>query len=203
MAVIGANGSGRLPCGTPLEVLVEQVLDGAPNARSGHQASCPHCRGMLGDLADVEERLRELAAEDVEVPAGLVPSVMRAVGEHAAAAREALMTPPGMLRPIRPILLSEGRGATWVADRIVARVAQRVAEAIPGVHLLPRARGVTVSVGERGVIIAVGMIVEYDRAVAGVTDAVRVAVIDAVETEVGLPVFAVNVHVRGVHSNRR
>ena len=59
---------------------------------------------------ETRRRLRELAGEEVTVPAGLVSNVMRAVGERAAAARAALTPTPGTLRVVRPMLLSEGRG---------------------------------------------------------------------------------------------
>jgi hypothetical protein len=141
---------------------------------------------------ETRRRLRELAGEEVTVPAGLVSNVMRAVREHAAAARAALTPTPGTLRVVRPMLLSEGRGATWVVDRLIARTGRRIAEATPGVGAVVGRGGVAVAVGEQGVIVALRLMIDYDRVVPGVAGgAVRAAVLDAVESQIGLPVFAV------------
>ena len=143
------------------------------------------------------------AGEEATVPAGLVSNVMRAVGEHAAAARAALTPPSGTLRVVRPMLLSEGRGATWVADRLVARTGRRIAEATPGVRAVVGRGGVAVAVGEQGVIVALRLMIDCDRVVPEVAGAVRAAVLDAVEGQIGLPVFAINVLVDGVTATSR
>ena len=193
MAVVGANAAGRLPCGTPLAELVEQAVGNPAAARPGNQASCPCGAGRPWmSSKETHRRLRELAGEEVTVPAGLVSNVMRAVREHAAAARAALTPTPGTLRVVRPMLLSEGRGATWVVDRLIARTGRRIAEATPGVGAVVGRGGVAVAVGEQGVIVALRLMIDYDRVVPGVAGgAVRAAVLDAVESQIGLPVFAV------------
>ena len=164
----------------------------------GNQALCPWCGRALDEFKGVARQLRELAGEEATVPAGLVSNVMRAVGEHAAAARAALTPPSGTLRVVRPMLLSEGRGATWVADRLVARTGRRIAEATPGVRAVVGRGGVAVAVGEQGVIVALRLMIDCDRVVPEVAGAVRAAVLDAVEGQIGLPVFAINVLVDGV-----
>ena len=129
---------------------------------------------------------------------------MRAVGEHAPAPRAALTPPSGTLRVVRPMLLSEGRGATWVADRLlIARTGRRIAEATPGVRAVVGRGGVVVAVGEQGVIVALRLMIDYDRVVPEVAGAVRAVVLDAVEGQIGLPVFAINVLVDGVTATSR
>ena len=168
-------------------------------APRGNQALCPWCGRALDEFKGVARQLRELAGEEATVPAGLVSNVMRAVGEHAAAARAALTPPSGTLRVVRPMLLSEGRGATWVADRLlIARTGRRIAEATPGVRAVVGRGGVVVAVGEQGVIVALRLMIDYDRVVPEVAGAVRAVVLDAVEGQIGLPVFAINVLVDGV-----
>ena len=61
-----------------------------------------------------------------------------------------------------------------------------------------------VAVGEQGVIVALRLMIDYDRVVPEVAGgAVRAAVLDAVESQIGLPVFAVNVLVDGVTASSR
>jgi hypothetical protein len=107
----------------------------------------------------------------------------------------ALTPPPGTLRVVRPMLLSEGRGATCVADRLIARTGWRIAEAMPGVRAVVGRGGVAVAIGEQGVIVALRLMIDYDRVVPEVAGAVRAAVLAAVEGQIGLPAFAVTVNV--------
>ncbi len=86
MAVVGANAAGRLPCGTPLAELVEQAVGNPAAARPGQPGVVSvWCGRALMSSNETRRRLRELAGEEVTVPAGLVSNVMRAVGERAAA----------------------------------------------------------------------------------------------------------------------
>ena len=59
------------------------------------------------------------------------------------------------------------------------------------------------AVGEQGVIVALRLMIDYDRVVPEVAGAVRAAVLDVVEGQMGLPVFAINVLVDGVTATSR
>lgn len=115
MALTGKH----LPCGVDLDGLVAQVADGASPDDPAHQASCPYCQAALRDLTRGWDDLRALADEPVRVPPGLAPRIIAHVWKLAEQAADS-------------VLLGGPRGETRIGHGIVARVAQRVAAAEPG-----------------------------------------------------------------------
>jgi uncharacterized alkaline shock family protein YloU len=117
--------------------------------------------------------------------------------------------------------LTAERGLTTIADEVVEKIAGIAARAVPGVHDLggdvARAfaglrervglgdadddsdRGVKVSLEADKASIEITLVIEYGQVVRTVTDAVRAAVISAVEKMLSLQVTEVNIRVDDVH----
>lgn len=109
------------------------------------------------------------------------------------------------------------RGATTVADGVVAKVAGIAAQDIPGVHALgggaARAlgslreavgqkdltQGVSVEVGQTQVAVDVTIVVEYPHPLQKVANDVRDAIYAAIEDVVGMEVTEVNVSITDIH----
>jgi uncharacterized alkaline shock family protein YloU len=112
---------------------------------------------------------------------------------------------------------STSLGKTVIADSVVAKVAGIAASTVPGVHALGggaaralgairgaiggdnHAQGISVEVGELQVAADVQIVAEYPTPLQVVADGVRSAVIEAIETLVGLEVTEVNVTINDVH----
>ncbi|MFC8041000.1 Asp23/Gls24 family envelope stress response protein [Paenarthrobacter sp. NPDC057355] len=111
----------------------------------------------------------------------------------------------------------DGRGATTVADGVVAKIAGIAIQEIPGVHALgggaARAignlrekvgqkdltQGVSVEVGQTQVAVDVTLVVEYPHPLQEVADNARDAVYTAIEDLVGMEVTEVNVTITDIH----
>ncbi|MDD7836227.1 Asp23/Gls24 family envelope stress response protein [Paenarthrobacter sp. AB444] len=111
----------------------------------------------------------------------------------------------------------DGRGATTVADGVVAKIAGIAIQEIPGVHALgggaARAigslrekvgqkdltQGVNVEVGQTQVAVDVTLVVEYPHPLQEVADNARDAVYSAIEDLVGMEVTEVNVTITDIH----
>ncbi|MFJ6535968.1 Asp23/Gls24 family envelope stress response protein [Paenarthrobacter sp. NPDC091711] len=111
----------------------------------------------------------------------------------------------------------DGRGATTVADGVVAKIAGIAIQEIPGVHALgggaARAignlrekvgqkdltQGVNVEVGQTQVAVDVTLVVEYPHPLQEVADNARDAVYTAIEDLVGMEVTEVNVTITDIH----
>lgn len=200
----------RLACGTPLGVLVDEVVDGADPARRDHEAVCVHCQAALVDLERLWDQVRQLAAEDVELPDQLTARVIATIRRQGAGpGRAALVLDDVVPALVRHVLVHEERGATRIADSVVSEVAARAARAVPGVHALGQMSPVravvrrsgsgAVAVEIRGPRVALRLRLVIDgaraRSVAEVTAAVRAAVIAQVERLTGLEVVTVDVAV--------
>jgi uncharacterized alkaline shock family protein YloU len=111
----------RLPCGTFVDDLLVQVTDRVPPIDPGHQRSCPHCRAALAELEDLWAPVRDLAAEDVRAPAGLMQAVMAQIRDLSRNSWSAVLDDPG--------------GRTRIAARVVGAVARLAAESVPHVTL--------------------------------------------------------------------
>jgi uncharacterized alkaline shock family protein YloU len=114
-------GYDRLPCGSNIDGLFDQVADNIPAEDAHHQATCPHCRAALAELQTLWAPVRALASEDVRAPGGLVGEVMRRVRSLAANAWHAV--------------LPTERGVTRIAASVIAAVARLAAQRVPGVTL--------------------------------------------------------------------
>jgi len=111
----------------------------------------------------------------------------------------------------------DGRGATTVADGVVAKIAGIAIQEIEGVYALgggaARAigslrervgqkdltQGVNVEVGQTQVAVDVTLVVEYPHALQKVADDARDAVYTAIEDLVGMEVTEVNVTITDIH----
>lgn len=111
----------------------------------------------------------------------------------------------------------DGRGATTVADGVVAKIAGIAIQEIDGVYALgggaARAlgnlrekvgqkdltQGVSVEVGQTQVAVDVTLVVEYPHPLQQVADDARDAVYRAIEDLVGMEVTEVNVTITDIH----
>ncbi|NQX26661.1 Asp23/Gls24 family envelope stress response protein [Microbacteriaceae bacterium VKM Ac-2854] len=125
-------------------------------------------------------------------------------------------TPASLASSSTPTTAS-GLGKTVIVDGVVAKVAGIAASTVPGVYALGggaaralgairgaiggdnHAQGISVEVGETQVAADVQIVAEYPTPLQSVADGVRAAVIEAVETLVGLEVTEVNVTINDVH----
>lgn len=115
------SGGDHLPCGVVADDLLTQVVDEVPPVDADHQRSCPHCRAALAHLMDLWAPVREVAAEQVRAPAGLLQAVMAQLRELSRNGWSAV--------------LHESRGQTRIAARVVGAVARLAAESVPHVTL--------------------------------------------------------------------
>ncbi|MFI8081936.1 Asp23/Gls24 family envelope stress response protein [Kitasatospora sp. NPDC086009] len=161
----------------------------------------------------------------VQKPATTAPTPP---GDYAAAAAEPSSAPgtgPGRPGPKRPGPVAAVRqqdasgppaGRTTVLKGAVARIVATAACEVPGVHRLgggpslthgnhggadrnDPARGVEVEVGERQAAVDLDVVTEYGFSIPRTVDALRAAVVTAVEQMTGLEVVEVNVRVTDVH----
>jgi uncharacterized alkaline shock family protein YloU len=112
----------------------------------------------------------------------------------------------------------DGRGATAVADGVVAKIAGIAIQEIEGVHALgggaARAlgtlrekvgqkdltQGVSVEVGQTQVAVDITPVVEYPHPLQQVADNARDAVCTAIEDLVGMEVTEVNITITDIHA---
>ncbi len=112
----------RLPCGAAVSELFDQVAEGHDSQLSAHQAGCPHCRAVLAEIGELWAPVRQLAAEQVSAPPGMVAAVMSRVRELA--------------REVWYAVLPADRGTTRIAARVVGAIARRAAAGVPGVKVV-------------------------------------------------------------------
>lgn len=112
---------------------------------------------------------------------------------------------------------STPRGTTVINDTVVAKIAGLAVRGVPGVHALgggaaralgairealnstDNRQGVSIEVAEGRVAVEVSIVAGYPVALQQVAEAARTAVIEAIETLVGLDVTEVNVTINDVH----
>lgn len=110
-----------------------------------------------------------------------------------------------------------GAGTTTIVDSVVSKVAGIAASEVAGVYALgggaaravgairglagveSQSQGIGVEVGETQVAVDVTMVAEYPMPLQPLAESVRHAVIQAIETIVGMEVTEVNVTVNDVH----
>lgn len=109
----------QLPCGAQLGAILDQVARGLEWRRDLHQRSCPFCQAALEESTTAWDPVRALAAEGVVPPEGLVESILRRL---RGLAQVGWLTLP-----------AAGAGITKVAVRVVAALAEEVADKVPGV----------------------------------------------------------------------
>ncbi|WP_223981839.1 Asp23/Gls24 family envelope stress response protein [Arthrobacter sp. NicSoilB8] len=149
------------------------------------------------------------------------PADVQSQAGPAAAAKATAVKVPAAETPApgapAPASGSDGRGATTVADGVVAKIAGIAIQEIEGVHALgggaARAlgtlrekvgqkdltQGVSVEVGQTQVAVDVTLVVEYPHPLQQVADSARDAVYTAIEDLVGMEVTEVNITITDIH----
>jgi uncharacterized alkaline shock family protein YloU len=191
----------RLPCGKPVDDLLIQVTDRTAPPDPAHQWRCPHCRAALAELEDLWAPVRDLAAEDVRAPAGLLQAVMAQIRDLSRTSWSAVLDDPG--------------GRTRIAARVVGAVARLAAESVPHVTLAlgggrvatptestadpARIAGAEAAtdIGLAGthVVVDVQIAVDYGVPMRQVADRVRDRIARHLATQTGLTTTEVNVTV--------
>jgi uncharacterized alkaline shock family protein YloU len=114
-------GTTTLPCGTDVDLLLEQVADGRGTDRDTHQQQCVHCQAALGEFTILWVPVAELAAAPVPAPPGLAAAVMSQIRS--------------LVDDIWYTLEITESGAIRIAARVVAALARDCARMIPGVRV--------------------------------------------------------------------
>jgi uncharacterized alkaline shock family protein YloU len=109
------------------------------------------------------------------------------------------------------------RGTTVINDAVVAKIAGLALREVPGVHAVgggaaralgairealsstDHSQGVSVTVSGSQVTVELSMVAEYPVPLQQVADDARTAIIEAIQTLVGLEVSEVNVTINDVH----
>jgi len=208
---MNVDAGARLPCGTWLAALVEQVADNLAPANPEHQVSCSHCQQTLGELEELWGRVRKLARKQVRAPYRIVQAVMR--GIRAERTLPSLPLPLEAVVPqlVRHALLQQERGSTRIADSVLARIAAlslcefpavepavRAAEMVGGRFLGRTTSGIHVTVSERGVVVELRITVDYGPHLPSLVEAIRRNIVDRLIQMTGLVVQEVNVLVEDV-----
>jgi uncharacterized alkaline shock family protein YloU len=111
----------RLPCGVPVDDLLAQVADGIPPRDPEHQRHCPHCRATLAQLQELWAPVRDVAAEEIRAPAGILQTVMAQIRDLSRNGWAAVLQDPV--------------GRTRIEARVVGAIARLAAESVPHVTL--------------------------------------------------------------------
>ncbi|GAA3624464.1 hypothetical protein [Microlunatus ginsengisoli] len=197
------NPSQQLGCGRDMDD-VWASLDRPPD---GHELGCPECRAARASLVELAEATAQLGrSDDADLQAG--PQVVDRILDIARSeVRRGRRLP--LVEPVgdEPSSLS-------VAEQAVATIVRRVGDLTPGVQvrrctvgpvLEPQALDITepdppVDDGRPAALtIGLGVSVDGRRQIPGLIEALRRAVIAAVEDEVGVRVPRVDVVVEDVH----
>lgn len=197
----GSEETGRLPCGMKVAALVDQVAEGLPAADPAHQAECPHCQATLRELEQVWGTVRTVAREEVVPPRRLIESVFRRIRQELRALGQLVPLETVVPRLVRHALLDGPRGATRIAESVVARIVAKTVRDTPGVHALstrglaaaragapgrPAPRGVAVEVSGHRVTVEVRLVVTYGVSIPVLAAALRNRIILRVESLTGL-----------------
>jgi uncharacterized alkaline shock family protein YloU len=201
MDLVAARHAERLPCGAEVAALLDQVAQGRGAERTSHQAACPYCQALLPELDRLWTPVRQLAREQVVVPAAVLAVVMRRVRALVAAAWLGLRTGT--------------RGTTRVGHWVVAKLASLAAREVPGIHQAltrvtpptpdpaaasPGAGG-TAEAGTGQTGIELRLVATYGEALPHVADAVRTNVIRRLQQLTGVQVTQVNIIVDDLRTN--
>jgi len=192
-----------LPCGAESDELIEQAARGRAGQLTGHQRGCPHCQAALREFSLVWEPVRNLAAEQVPLPAAVRTAVSRQIRELTADAWYTLE-------------LADG-GAIRIAARVVARIARDAARQVPGARVVfgrstrpgtaGRAEAATlghrhpneaVGVMGRTAVVDLAVTAEYGQDLDAVGRGVQERAIAALRAQAGLNDVMVNVTIGDV-----
>jgi len=186
-----------LTCGVPIDDLLVQVADHAPNKDSQHQGTCPTCQAALAELQALWAPIRALAAEKVTAPAWLLHQIMAKVRELPRHSWYAVLPTP--------------TGDTRIAARVVGAIARLAAEEVPQVslalsggqpgaeHTLADLAGDTgesaTNIGVAGahVVIDVQVVVQMGAHIPGLATQVRDHITRRISDFTGLTTAAINI----------
>ena len=113
--------TATLPCGSEVDLLLEQAADGHGRDWNEHQLHCVHCQAALGEFTALWEPVAEFAADPVYAPPGLTASVMSHVRR--------------LVHDVWYTLEVTELGPVRIAARVVAALARDSARLIPGVRV--------------------------------------------------------------------
>ncbi|MDQ2811353.1 MAG: Asp23/Gls24 family envelope stress response protein [Actinomycetota bacterium] len=113
--------AAAVPCGTPVDALLEQVAAGRAADLDAHQRDCVHCRAALTELAALWAPVIQEAAAPVPVPPDLAAAVMSQIRV--------------LVRDVWYTLQTTGLGGIRIAARTVAALARDAARTVPGVRV--------------------------------------------------------------------
>jgi uncharacterized alkaline shock family protein YloU len=119
--VNGEPDGDLLACGRLVEDVLAQVAEGRGADRDAHQRQCPHCQAALAEYDRLWIPIRELAAETVDSPEGVLERALRRIRgavEHANYA-----------------VVESANGLTRISARVVAVTARETAQTVPGVRV--------------------------------------------------------------------
>jgi uncharacterized alkaline shock family protein YloU len=206
--VVTSAGRDRLACGTPVDQLFTQVVEGSPPADIDHQRNCQYCQKTLADLRHMWAPVAELAAEDVYAPPGLVDAVLARIRELTRDPWYVTVSVPGGQTD------RNGRhgpgGHLRISARVVAAVARLAATTVPTVGLAlgraaePQATSPS-GQGARNpdVHITVDITVDYGAPLHLVAEAVRRRIATDVHRHTGLTDVTIDVNIIDVHRLHR
>lgn len=109
-------------CGADVDELLEQAAHGRAGQLTGHQRGCPHCQAALREFSRAWEPVRDLAGEQVSLPAAVRTAVSRQIRTLTADTWYTLEPADG--------------GAIRIAARVVARIARDAARQVPGARVV-------------------------------------------------------------------
>jgi uncharacterized alkaline shock family protein YloU len=194
-----------LACGAHVDELLEQAAHGRSGQLTGHQRGCPHCQAALREFSRVWEPVRDLAAEQVSLPAAVRTAVF---GQLRKLTADAWYT----------LELADG-GAIRIAARVVARIARDAARQVPGARVVfgrstrPRIAGraeaatlghrhpnEAVGVMGRTAVVDLAVAAEYGQELDAVGRGVQERAIAALRDKAGLKDALVNVTIDDVIS---
>lgn len=190
-----AREGAYLACGADLGMLVDQVAENLPPGDAEHQASCEHCRAVLAELEPLWGQVRELAREDVVVPAALVATVMRVVRKERSPSPTKLSLRGVIPRLVDHALLLSERGTLKIADSVIAQVIAREALAAPGVSGLGSVEAV---VDESRVSARLRLVIELGWSIPDVLQVVRMRARTALRRITELEAVAIDITVTDV-----
>jgi uncharacterized alkaline shock family protein YloU len=208
---MNVDAGGRLPCGTRLAALIEQVADNLVPTNPEHQASCSHCQETLGELEELWGRVRELAREQVSAPYRIVQAVMHRI--RAQSSPPSLPVPLEEIVPqlVRHALLRQERGSTSIADSVLARIVALTLQELPAVEpavgagetvrgrfLGGTTDGVEITMSEQGVVVELRVTVDYGLHLPTLAEALRSKIVERIIQMTGLVTLKVNVLVEDV-----
>lgn len=182
----------RLQCGASLEGLFEQVSMGAAKHLTSHQRGCRYCATALREAEWAWAPMRRLAAAPVEMPKGLVGTIMSKVRQLKDAGWFAVSPTP--------------RGVTQISTVVVAAVARaatRRAIGVTDVRYGWSARADRVGTPQHGdddpgpapATVEVEIVTAYGDQISQIADAVRRNIIADVGSLAGVPVERIDVEV--------